>query len=145
MADDTTRKCPFCGEDILLVAVKCKHCGSNLYQTTQNLGTPTTINVGTSTTEVPIKTTQGNSSLLGHGVSLVISAAILLLICIAELSDDKSSKDQLNTALGAIVFFGLWIIPHSVWLLGKIGSNKILPIVALAIFGMCGLSYVGSL
>jgi hypothetical protein len=25
-----TRACPFCGEDILTVAIKCKHCGSDL-------------------------------------------------------------------------------------------------------------------
>jgi len=29
MAEDT-KKCPFCGEDILQVAIKCKHCGSML-------------------------------------------------------------------------------------------------------------------
>lgn len=25
-----TRRCPFCAEEILLAAVKCKHCGSDL-------------------------------------------------------------------------------------------------------------------
>jgi hypothetical protein len=30
MSEEQTKKCPFCGEEILAVAVKCKHCGSNL-------------------------------------------------------------------------------------------------------------------
>lgn len=34
VSDDTTqtRPCPFCGEQILLIAVKCKHCGEFLNQ-----------------------------------------------------------------------------------------------------------------
>jgi len=27
---EKTKKCPFCGEEILEVAIKCKHCGSML-------------------------------------------------------------------------------------------------------------------
>lgn len=29
-----TKKCPFCAEDVLLAAIKCKHCGSQLPTTT---------------------------------------------------------------------------------------------------------------
>jgi hypothetical protein len=28
-----TKKCPFCAEDVLVQAIKCKHCGSTLSQT----------------------------------------------------------------------------------------------------------------
>jgi hypothetical protein len=27
---DATKRCPYCGEEILAVAIKCKHCGSSL-------------------------------------------------------------------------------------------------------------------
>jgi hypothetical protein len=27
---DETKRCPYCGEEILAVAVKCKHCGSTI-------------------------------------------------------------------------------------------------------------------
>lgn len=42
------KACPFCGEDILIVAVKCKHCGSMISQST-----PETTSSGTSTTPPP--------------------------------------------------------------------------------------------
>lgn len=32
MAEKETKQCPFCGEEILAVAIKCKHCGSNLQE-----------------------------------------------------------------------------------------------------------------
>lgn len=30
MAEEKMKKCPFCGEEILEVAIKCKHCGSSI-------------------------------------------------------------------------------------------------------------------
>jgi len=30
MAEETTKACPYCGEQILTTAIKCKHCGEFL-------------------------------------------------------------------------------------------------------------------
>jgi hypothetical protein len=30
---ESMKRCPYCGEEILAVAVKCKHCGSNIENT----------------------------------------------------------------------------------------------------------------
>jgi hypothetical protein len=32
MTEKETKQCPFGGEEILAVAIKCKHCGSNLQE-----------------------------------------------------------------------------------------------------------------
>ena len=43
---EDTKRCPYCGEEILSVAVKCKHCGSML--ASPPAGTPSTVPPGTS-------------------------------------------------------------------------------------------------
>ncbi len=53
---DATKRCPFCGEVILAVAKKCKHCGEFLDRPTGGLAAPVSTGggqPGPATTEVP--------------------------------------------------------------------------------------------
>ncbi|GBR49148.1 hypothetical protein [Neokomagataea thailandica] len=87
---------------------------------------------------------KNNNKRLGHGVSLLIGAIACLLIEGSILSPDNITKEILNQSLGMIIIFGAWIIPHSIWLITKKGANIILPIISLAIIGLCLLSYIGN-
>lgn len=63
-SEATTKRCPFCAEEILIDAVKCKHCGSML---------------GTSPEEAPIKAgAQGDQ----FGVPLLLIPVVSTLLVI---------------------------------------------------------------
>jgi hypothetical protein len=81
---------------------------------------------------------------VAHGVSLVVGAIILFLICVGFLSDDITPRAKLNEALGFIILFGVWIVPHSIWLFSRPAANRVLPIVALVILALSSLAYAGS-
>lgn len=83
--------------------------------------------------------------MLAHGVSLLVGGAILLLVVSGLLSADHPSQDNLQAALGCITLFGIWLIPHSIWLMTKSGANLVLPIITLALIGLRGVIYTGSL
>jgi DNA-directed RNA polymerase subunit RPC12/RpoP len=43
LAATATRRCPYCGEEILVVATKCKHCGEFLNGERRQPGIPPTV------------------------------------------------------------------------------------------------------
>ncbi|MBC3920098.1 hypothetical protein H8L32_21705 [Undibacterium sp. CY18W] len=44
MTDSTTKKCPFCAEDIKIEAIKCRYCGSDISQETAKIESVETAN-----------------------------------------------------------------------------------------------------
>ena len=82
---------------------------------------------------------------LGHGVSLLVGAVILFLIVAVADPGDHPTKAAQAEALGILMMFGVWLVPHSIWLLTKRGANVVLPIIALALTGLCAIAYVGNL
>ncbi|MCP1220362.1 SHOCT domain-containing protein [Acetobacter orientalis] len=89
--------------------------------------------------------TENTDRKIGHGISLLVGSVILFIILSGVLGGNQTSQDDLQEALGAIILFGAWIVPHSIWLLTQKGANIILPIIALALTGFCALAYVGNL
>jgi hypothetical protein len=84
--------------------------------------------------------------MLAHGVPLLVGASLLFIIICGLLPDEHwSSIGDQQGALGVILLFGLWLIPHSIWLITKRGANIVLPIIALAVTGLSALAYAGSL
>jgi hypothetical protein len=74
--DKETKSCHFCGEEILAVAQKCKHCGSSL--------------------DSPLKLSKGfGGSILGTPIVI----GLLALVIVSELSDSQAGLLLANTMI----------------------------------------------
>ena len=102
------------------------------------------LNAPATPTEMPAAAVV-RSPMLGHGVSLLVGGVVLLLIVCGVLSADQPSQGDLQEALGCIIIFGIWLIPHSIWLMTKSGANLVLPTITLALIGLSALVYAGNL
>jgi len=85
------KKCKFCGEEILDIAVKCKHCGSNLNEAK----TP--------------HVKQDNGEILGTFLLLIpFIATLLMWFWIGEMNLLQSPGSKLNfIAIGTIILTGI--------------------------------------
>ena len=102
-----TKSCPFCGEEILSIAVKCKHCHSDLYGKDELVLTkPTPLNMpaqpGTNALSVIII------------VILVILGMFWLTIGLLQV--------YLNNTSHTVWMYGIANILISIWNLSLIGS-----------------------
>jgi len=115
-SDGTTRACPFCGEQIRKVAVKCKHCGEFLdgSRSRQKTDTPICQYCGATMSKTVISS--GNCSgimiaMIVFTVGIIITFAIPLIgwvigpvICIGSLfMGGESRKVWKCTNCGSIV------------------------------------------
>ena len=68
---DTKKQCPYCGEEILAVAKKCKHCGEILDEDLKK-----------ERKEKPKKVQSEGCFLQTLNLGCIISAVIIIIICI---------------------------------------------------------------
>jgi predicted RNA-binding Zn-ribbon protein involved in translation (DUF1610 family) len=99
--DKALKECPYCGEDILEVAIKCKHCGSDLTKLVQTGG------------ELDQKAKNANIAAL-VGAALLIVGLFLPWMSAGIVSVTGFQKVQdavillvLGTAIGILGFLGM--------------------------------------
>lgn len=119
-----TRPCPFCGEEILLVAQKCKHCGEWLYgsHVVRPPGIGQLRNVGGPTTRIwPIKTVPVWNIPFFLFLTLNLYWLFWLYRTVRELHD----RDAIEITPGKAVGFGFIPFYNLLWIFilwGKIGK-----------------------
>lgn len=96
----TTTKCPFCAEEILPDAKKCKHCGEWLDNPSIRFSTPSNSSIDARAVSKGIKEAQYSKSVSGFLTMLALIPAVTLGIFF-------------HWILGVIVFVVL------VWLIGR--------------------------
>jgi len=130
---EEVKNCQFCGEEILAVAKKCKHCGSNLDGTSDNdadSSKPTT-DYGMFLLAIPVVTTMliwfwvsGMNMLQSPGDTLTLLMLVTVLgtaiVAAMEASKVGMKSDRKKGTYSATAWFFLiallWIICYPVYL-----------------------------
>lgn len=129
--EQETKRCPYCGEEILAVAIKCKHCGSNI---TEDAGPATTVaavekapaDFGLFLIAIPIIATMliwfwiDNLNLLqspGEKLSLILVSTIVGTAIVAAMEASKANMktDRLEGTYGPVAWFLIFIL---LWVVG---------------------------
>ena len=132
MADET-KKCSFCGEEILSVAKKCKHCGSDLTESPSSKSETSkpTVDYGMFLLAIPVIATMliwfwvGGMNLFqspGSNLTLIMLATVLGTAIVAAMESSKvgmKSNRKKGTYSPTSWFFiitFIWIIGYPVYL-----------------------------
>lgn len=130
---EATKRCPFCAEEILQAAVKCKHCGSSLLDApAQSRPQPSTrVDLGWAILAIPVAGTLvlwswvANMSLLqgpGGALALVIAAVVISTgtLCAIEASKlgMQSNRQQgtYSPTSWAFLLLLFWIVGYPAYL-----------------------------
>lgn len=129
---DEVKNCPFCGEEILAVAKKCKHCGSDLEKGVSGEGAAKpAADYGMFLLAIPVVTTMliwfwvSGMNLLqspGDTMALLMLATVLGTAIVAAMEASKvgMKSDRKKGTYSATAWFFiitlLWIIGYPVYL-----------------------------
>jgi len=132
---EETKRCPYCGEEILATAKKCKHCGEWLEEgNLPNSAELTEANQPADNVLEPSETAQAIDAPLLEGVETLSN--ILMVVCLLALFGMMAygfDLDSFNKRISS--FFSIFtILPEWVYTLAFIGSQTAL--LCMAYHGM---------
>ncbi len=102
--DKSFKDCPFCGEEILKVAVKCKHCQTMLDGSIQQNNVTITKIDPFAEYQGEIKPSKGE--ITGVGVMGIILGVIILVLAFYSLNSGRAEAE----GIGMLFFMGLFFI-----------------------------------
>lgn len=145
---DENKSCPFCCELIKASAIKCKHCKSALIPLSENISGNGQIHINNTVSSKPNVKPKPNfynvnpmpyteDKKIVHGVTSIGLSVLMLLGSASILEDPYLTPNEINDMVAGIEIIFMFIIGYALWIMSQAYSNKVLPVIclALSIFG----------